>query len=146
MSVLDVIRHELRLARQLASSAVPLGWRLRRNWVLAMRLLPERYDADVGAAHAIATHGMDIVFEGDTATLSWDVRNLVHSDLEREYVDCAFIEELWRGHSRVAGPNPGYGQVRLLTVEKMRRKSGYVETRRMLAIPGPLLIRTCHRR
>ena len=83
-----------------------------------MRLLPERYDPEARAARAIATFGMQMIFYGNTADLPRGVHNLIHSELEHLYVDCDFIEELWRGRVRPAGLDPVYGQVRLLTVEK----------------------------
>ena len=116
--VADTIRAELQQARRLSSPSVPLIWLHRRNWDFAVRLLPERYAADARAAIRIATTGMDIIFQGNTRDLPRATPNLVFSEQERLYVDCDFIEELWRGRTRVAGSEPVYGQVRLLTVAK----------------------------
>ena len=113
-----MIRAELQKARQLAFPAVPLIWLHRRNWDFALRLLPERYQEFAHEAARIATFGMRMVFQGDTRDLPRVTPNLIHSELENLYVDCDFIEELWRGRTRVAGSDPVYGQVRLLTVAK----------------------------
>ena len=61
---------------------------------------------------------MEVVFEGDLRELPRNVSNCIRTEEELLYVDCDFIEELWRGRRRTGLREPKYGQVRLLPVPK----------------------------
>ena len=92
--VIETILAVVSQAWRLASLAVPLVWKHRRNWDYAVRLFPEKYAPAVQAARAIATFGMRMHFYGDPADLPRGVHNLIHSELEHLYVDCDFVAEL----------------------------------------------------
>ena len=97
----DVIRSMLETARQMASPTVPEVWLHRRNWDFAIKFLPKEHRTLGQEAIRIATFGMDTVFEGNVEDLPRNVKNCVRTEEELVYVDCDFIEELWRGRRRV---------------------------------------------